>query len=536
MKHHSLKQEENPKGHEGSHDLKTNTTERPLDPNVLQRKASDTYSSVWVSASAGTGKTKVLTDRILRLLLPRIDKKGQIINGVSPEKILCLTFTKAGASEMALRINKKLSEWVSMNNEDLEEELQNLLGEKPHEQQKIAARKSFSNVVDNSMGLPIMTIHAFCQSLLGRFPLEADVPAYFSLIDEHEAENLLNKAAKITFSNSRILEEDDPLKTAFDRLVTIMSQKELIQILLNMTGERYQLDEVLEKNFGVDGVYTNLQKTLAFQHNETPEKLRRDYCRKDPPVKHVAQYMAENGTKTEGKYASIILDWFAKPLDQRVKDFNEYCSAFITSTNEARTSSFPGAKTLKNFPESQKILRTEADTILTLKDRTNKIESAYFTRDLLTVGHKILNEYNALKNKQAVLDYNDLIFKTLTLLRTTGNPDWVMYKLDNGLEHILVDEAQDTNPEQWAIIEALCTSFFENTEDLNPQNPRTVFVVGDEKQSIFSFQRAAPEEFNRMKQTLQNKAEQARLKWSTVSLNISFRSVPSVFKSRRSCL
>ena len=172
---------------------------RDTDPNVLQNRASNPDISAWVGASAGSGKTKVLTDRILRLLLP--NKKG--FNASAPHKLLAITFTKAAASEMALRIQQRLSQWAIMDLEGekgLKKDLKNLLGEVASEKQIQYARKLFAEVVDAPGGLKIMTIHSFCQSILGRFPLEADIAPGFTPLEEPQAEAFLQQAQKIVFA------------------------------------------------------------------------------------------------------------------------------------------------------------------------------------------------------------------------------------------------------------------------------------------------------------------------------------------------
>ena len=149
-----------------------------------QRSAADPTSSVWVSASAGTGKTKVLTDRVLSLL----------VTGSEPQKLICLTFTKAAAAEMEGRIAEQLGKWVMMGDGDLNFELNNLLGKNPNSEQILRARQLFALVLDTPGGMHIETIHAFCQSLLRRFPLEANIVPHFKLMDDRDADELLLQA------------------------------------------------------------------------------------------------------------------------------------------------------------------------------------------------------------------------------------------------------------------------------------------------------------------------------------------------------
>src|SRR5689334_22719587 len=149
-----------------------------------QRRATTPGHSAWVEANAGTGKTKVLTDRVTRLLLDR----------VKPERILCLTFTKAAAAEMRNRLAGQLGRWAMMTDAKLDEEIEKLIDRTPEAVERVVARRLFARVLDAPGGINILTIHAFCQALLKRFPLEAGVAPGFDVLDEADARTLLRQA------------------------------------------------------------------------------------------------------------------------------------------------------------------------------------------------------------------------------------------------------------------------------------------------------------------------------------------------------
>ncbi len=498
---------------------------RDIDPNVLQRRASNPETSVWVSASAGTGKTKVLTDRVLRLLLPRENGTP----GSPAHKILCLTFTKAGANEMSLRIAKTLGKWAVLKEEKLRAELDALFGRPPNKMEFAAARKLFAQVVDVPGGLKITTIHSFCKSVLGRFPLEARINPNFKELDESQSRELITQSQREVFTNLG-KDRTNPLEQSVERLGELLNEDQFASILKNIISERTQLQAALKTTFDISGFYTTLCEMLQIEPNLKPEDIIQNACTDTAFAKsdlaHAAQIMGAYGTQTDQDRANIIAAFIAAPESQRPDLIDSYKSAFITQkeTVLARLC----VKAVSNHdPKIPDIISQEAERLLHIIERIKRIKIAQHTRDIITVATDILDRYDALKMQQNALDFDDLILKTLALLQQRGS--WVHYKLDQGLDHILVDEAQDTNPEQWKIIDALCDDFFDG--EGAKENTRTLFVVGDEKQSIYSFQRASPEEFIRRKREFKTRINSSGGQWQEIDLNISFRSTPSVLQS-----
>ncbi len=502
---------------------------RDLDPNIRQRKASEPEDSVWVSASAGTGKTKVLTDRVLRLLLPRSDGAP----GTKPHKILCLTFTKAGASEMALRINATLGKWAVMPPEALQETLAKLLGNPAGDRDIQAARKLFAQVVDTPGGLKIMTIHSFCQSVLGRFPLEAGLSPHFNVLEEAQAAQLLSQARDHVLGSAEV---GSPLKEAIERVAGQVNEDQFFQLIRDFASERYQLSR---QNWGADGLYTAICKSLDVQPGQEAEDIIRDACLDSAfdgaGLRRTSEALAQGTEKTDQPKAQGLADWLAQDLEGRIQTFNDYLLTYFKLDGDIRQT-LATKSVLKIMPDCADIMLAEAERIGSIQEQIKAGQCAVFTRDLFLLGQDIIQKYQVLKDGLGGLDFDDLITRTLDLLE--GRTDkmkgkdsvpWVMYKLDQGLDHILIDEAQDTNPEQWKIIAALCEEFFSGL-GARDDVERTVFTVGDEKQSIYSFQRAAPEEFSRMRTYLGEKIGAANKVLENVDLNISFRSTESVLK------
>ncbi|MGZ9108937.1 MAG: double-strand break repair helicase AddA [Micavibrio sp.] len=495
------------------------------DPNIQQGRAADPGQSVWVAASAGSGKTKVLTDRVLRLLLPVSPAQP----GTPAERILCLTFTKAGAAEMAVRITKKLAEWAVQDEAGLHENLGKLLSRAPRPDEMEAARRLFAQVIDSPGGLKILTLHSFCQSVLGRFPLEAGLSPHATVADENAIRPMQQNALEAVLRNAE-KDPEGPLHRALQQLTAEKGEGDLLTLLQCLISERTQLSALL-RYFGDDeAVHARLCRILGIDPADSPEKLLQvGLARMDEPALRVAcAAMASAKTASMQKAAQSI----QAMLDaaNRVPLYPAYKAAFLTQdgTILARLT------TKEIAPEIAVIMHDEAERLCALEDRLKAVHCAAQTRNLLHLGTAMLGEYAAEKSRNGVLDYDDLIFHTLRLLtgKSMGiSPEsaaqWVMYKLDQGIDHILVDEAQDTNPEQWEIIHALCSEFFAGS-GARPDLNRTIFAVGDEKQSIFGFQRAAPEKFRQAEAHYKAKVTAARQKFDSVPMNISFRSTASV--------
>lgn len=504
---------------------------RALDPNVVQRRASSPETSVWVSASAGTGKTKVLTDRVLRLLLPKANGE----EGTQPQKILGITFTKAAASEMSLRITDKLAQWAITPLEQLEKDLSKLLNKKPTSKDIKAARELFARVIDTPGGLKIMTIHAFCQSLLSRFPLEAEIAPYFSVLEEAQAQEILKQAQKNILVQAQA-EKASQLQKSFLEIASTLNKQQFFELMQNVVTERRQFREILNKNFGTDGAHNALCKLLKIGPEQTAEDAIRQACLDQnfdkKGLKEVCTALAGSDKKTDLDKLEKLSKWLESTDEYRAKTIQQYISAYLTDKGTPRKTQVTKGITKKN-PALIDIIQIETDRLMALQDHLRSIDCAHVTKNILYLGDHILTEYTKLKEEQAFLDFDDLILKTRTLLTQnifkSTSASWVLYKMDQGLEHILIDEAQDTNPDQWSIIEALCHEFFAGKGATDRK--RTVFVVGDEKQSIYSFQRASPEEFTRMRKDFETKITSARENWAQVDLDISFRSTQSILKA-----
>lgn len=502
------------------------------DPNNAQRAAADPDASVWVAASAGSGKTKVLTDRVLRLLLPRTDGRA----GTPAEKILCLTYTKAGASEMALRINKTLSLWATMpltatdEKEGLEETLSGLLGRAPSAHDIEAARRLFAQVVDAPGGLKIMTIHAFCQSILGRFPLEAGLPPHFTVISPDTGKEMMQQARDHVLKNAPRNPQGD-LPRALNEIAATLNDEQFASLMGALASERQTLERLLKSAHGADPLFHTMCNHLGLDPDISETQLTEDASRDNAfPVEALRQAcrtLIESKGPIDQKNGAAMAAWLAADTHVRAEKIADWLSVFLTQKNTVKADKNLASKDAEKAMHGIKeLMQQEGARLLVLQDKIKTLTCARMTHSLLIVGQAIIDHYQELKATQAGLDFDDMINHTRSLLSKSSMSAWVLYKLDGGIDHILVDEAQDTNPEQWDIVESMIREFFAGTGARDIR--RTLFVVGDEKQSIFSFQRAAPDRFREKRAAFQKIVEDAGETWKAVPMEISFRSTSAV--------
>ena len=489
-----------------------------------QRAAADALASVWVSASAGTGKTKVLTDRVLSLLVTRPD--------LEPHRILCLTFTRAAAAEMASRVADRLGRWALADEADLTRELVALLGHPPSERQSARARQLLAAVLDAPGGMTIMTIHAFCQSLLRRFPLEAQIAPHFALVEERDAADMLADALEEVLSRA-IDGRDELLAQALGAITRhVQDGEQFTSLIKSLTAARGRVRRLIEHTGGIESAVIRLYEALGIDRAETMESIAAtasDDSAFDAAALRRACAIMTEGSKTDIDRGTLIANWLAKP-ERRSVDFDLYCGAFLTDDRHKKEIKIFNRLVTKKIsdkhPDIAESLLREADRLFQTCARMRSAEIARCTAALLHIGAALLAQYERRKADRGLVDYDDLIAQASALLSRPGIAPWVLYKLDGGIDHILIDEAQDTSPNQWAIVRALAEEFFAGLGQHDA--PRTIFAVGDLKQSIYSFQGADPYFFQQMRGVFEKRVTAAHGRWRPVELEVSFRSAPAV--------
>ncbi len=490
-----------------------------------QARAIKPGLSVWVSASAGSGKTKVLTERVLALLL----------TGTAPQRILCLTFTKAAAAEMSNRINARLAAWVTLGEDALFAEIAALLPEQTAASDRKAAerllgraRRLFAEVLDAPGGLQISTLHAFCQSLLRRFPVEARVPPHFALMDERDAQEALERALENTIAHAHAGDDED-LAAALQVITARCRESNFFELMQTLVAARAKLKRMIEDSGGIDKALAAMRARLGLIPGETEAQLLETACHDSAfacdDLRRIVDVMAR-GTKTDQKRGAGIAAWLAAPA-LRVTTFEAYTDHFLTIEGVV----FERLATKAIVAEVGGVLLAEATRLEALVARVRALRVAEASAALIRIGAHVLDTFELEKIRRGLMDYDDLIQTTRLLLAQPGVADWVLYKLDGGIDHILIDEAQDTNPDQWAIVAPIRDEFFAGAgrEDIS-EKPRTVFAVGDKKQSIYSFQGAAPESFEKERAAVGGKLRAAGIPWDEVEMDVSFRSTDAVLK------
>ena len=483
-----------------------------------QRRAIQPDRSVWVGASAGSGKTHVLSNRVLRLLL----------EGASPMRLLCLTFTKAAAAQMANRIHQRLASWAVAPTLEVTDEVADLLGREPTAADMIRARQLFADVLDTPGGLKIQTIHSFCQMVLARFPLEAGVSPGATAIEDRRQAELLAEVGHRLMTEMRHQSRGTDEFDAFVHLTQTLAESTFDDLGKTIVGQRGRWQAALMEAGSVDGVIDRLARLLDVTPGQSVDDVLAAGCANLGGTRMwVVLGALSEGSKNDIKAAERLRPFMEASGSQRVELFVDYYSAFFTTDHKMRKT-FATASTVKVLPDANDIMLAEAERVLALKQKLAAIQCFTISRAVLIYGYAVLGAYEAAKRREAVLDFEDLISAVHRLLtRTPSVAPWVLYKLDGGLDHLLVDEAQDTSPQQWAIVSALVDEFYRGMGQ-HEGPPRTLFVVGDIKQSIFSFQGADSDMFVAMQDWFARQHAAAERPMDPVPLDRSFRSSPVV--------
>lgn len=469
-----------------------------------QIRAAEPLRSTWLSANAGSGKTRVLTDRVARLLL----------GGVSPQNILCLTYTKAAASEMQNRLFQRLGEWAMLDDAALREALQRLGVEDVIDGARLAqARTLFASAIETPGGLKIQTIHSFCAALLRRFPLEAGVSPQFQEVDDRNA-LILRDAVVEQISDSAEAQ-------VLERAALMMTDENFRDLSAEIAKHRDLFDapfdaSALEAQLGLPaGLTAEDLLAQAFTPQDMDllprllEALRSSTTKGDETARQKLQ-----GIDGPGLGALAVLE-----------------DVFLTGSGAKEpyspSSRFPGAAVKKAHAH----LMPELEDWQARVAEVRALRVGLLARDRAVVLHDFarafLPRYAAAKEARGWLDFDDLILKTRDLLTDTMVSQWVLWRLDGGIDHILVDEAQDTSPVQWQVISALAREFTSGS-GARDDVTRTIFVVGDKKQSIYSFQGADPSGFDRMRDGFGAQLAETGQPLQVLELEYSFRSAHSI--------
>ena len=483
----------------------------PPDLRERQVTASDPARSIWVSANAGSGKTHVLTQRVIRLLL----------SGVAPSKILCLTFTKAAAAQMATRVFQTLSQWTTLGDAKLKQAILETGAPTPSAVDLLLARRLFTRTIETPGGLKIQTIHAFCERLLHLFPFEANVPARFAVADDLRTQEMLSQAKRIVIAQAQ--REPGPLGAALTLVADLVGSAGIDGLLGAAMKLRAKGAEDRQRDLPGRLGAGNLVSVTAVQKAMIEDGI---VPARWPELALVFDQGGTNDRKQAERLraAAGVLDSGDPTAPTQALD--HYLSVFFTDDGPRKT--LMNAALAKIHPAIKLELEAEKDRLVGLKVNLARAEAIERTGALLLLADATLARYRVAKIAAGLLDFDDLIDRTLALLDRSAS-GWILHKLDAGIDHVLVDEAQDTSETQWRILENLTHDFATGLG--GRAQTRSFFVVGDDKQSIFSFQGAAPLMFDAMRSTFERRFREGQKPFERVSLKTSFRSTPGILRA-----
>lgn len=477
-----------------------------------QLRASDPGAHVWVSASAGTGKTQVLTDRMLRLMLA----------GSSPDRILALTFTRAAAAEMQNRLTRRLGQWVSLSDEDLAAQIE-VLDVKPEPENLARARALFAESLEVPGGLKVQTLHGFAQSLLAGFPIEAGLPPGFVALDERATAQL--QARALSESIAEAASADD------SRFLDDLAELAVEQGEGNV---RKVLRSMLEHGDGIaafstpDAIEPALRRYLGLPEGETADSFLASCLAPgtydDGRLAAFAAAMEGWGRPSGLELARSAREWMAGDGGTRASNFSMLRKLVLSQ----KDTPLKHVHAVKKYPELSDIIEDISQDCLFVETRVRGFELLAHASRVLRVGLRYTRHYARLKRAEVAIDYDDMIRLASRLLGAPGMPAWVGWKLDQRFDHILVDEAQDTNARQWSIIRKLAEEYFDGT---GSHPGRSLFVVGDYKQAIYGFQGTDPRLFEAERTSVAGHAALVETPLHNVPLDLSFRSGPAILET-----
>ncbi|PHS28494.1 MAG: double-strand break repair helicase AddA [Robiginitomaculum sp.] len=485
-----------------------------------QALAADPRASVLVAANAGSGKTHVLINRVIRILL----------DGAAPEQILCVTYTKAAASEMLNRLYDRLGQFSILPDNELRLELRKLNPDMPQGPEYLTkARSLFARALETPGGLKIQTIHGFCASLLRQFPIEAGISPGFEVIDDAQSAKL-QKELVAAIANQTLAEPEGGMAAAY-ALLGQSGSSVVPKVFETARNNAHALTNTMAGPDGLQEAIRASAQHLGVGVEDTEQSL----CKagmagfSTGEMDQIIEALAK-GAKTNQAQADQLRG--ALLLDDPAAGFHALVAVFLKKDFARRDKLFSkaAAEYLPNWESQIEPVIGQIEEIL---DQVWAVESFAMTRAALVLCHQFVQAYARAKREAGLVDYDDQIEFTHRLLHSKISTEWVLYKLDGNLRHVLVDEAQDNSAAQWQVIGALTDEFFSGKGAL--EEIRTLFAVGDPKQSIYKFQGAEPALFQEQKEKLQARGEVPGMRVHIPKLHLSWRSTPEVLKFVDAC-
>jgi len=477
---------------------------KPLSP-------SSPYLNATVMASAGTGKTYLLVTRLVRLLLA----------GARPDAILAITFTRKAAAEMQTRLAERLYALASLDEKSLADRLREMDIE-PEAATLERAWRLYESLLQNRQSVRTTTFHAFCQEILLRFPLEADVPPGFELLDSSTEIAESAWAALLTEAGQ---EPESPLATHLERLLDytggLFNLQRALDSFLSHRGDWWAFTEEAEQP--VDFALARLQQQLDIDPDGDP---LHDLFTEQRMLElaEFAGLLAKHPNKGNNEALEALATARHSELPLQIR-YTACQAAFLTKQNTPRARKSSKAQMKSMGPEGEmrflELHDAFSQRLLCVLEQLAAQETYRACTDWYTIGSRLLHHYQRIKSEQRLLDFTDLEWRAYRLLAHSDNALWVQYKLDQRIDHLLVDEFQDTNPTQWRLLQPLLQEMAAGQSG----KARSVFLVGDAKQSIYRFRRAEPRLFHTAHEWLST-----HLDAQGFPLHISWRSAPAIMQ------
>ena len=456
-----------------------------------QGQALDAGRSVWISANAGTGKTEVLTRRMLALLLADFS--------LEPRQLLALTFTKAGAAEMAARLPARLASWAALDDAGIAAKIIEDLGVEATAEMPARVRELAVTV--RRAGPMVATIHGLAQQILGRFSVEAGLPLEFEVLEDGAQKRMLRDVQR-----GLLVDVDGVLAEHLAVLLDELGDKGWEELTGLVVNNWHKLEALVEGN-GLIGVLAKLERELGVDLSGAAARPLVPTESEYAALQRVVQVIPDHG-------ASEVLKAHETVRESTWRGF------LLTTTDTARKALFKKAE-LAVIDEVDAALLADAAERAAAQIQARKVYRGFdVTRSALVWAAAVRGAYVQRKQMNGLVDYSDLLDGLERVMRSSdsGLAEWVWYGLDRRFRHLVVDEAQDNNPQQDRIIQWLAKSILSG--DVGEGAARTVLAVGDMKQSIFRFQGAVPELFVKLREVLRDWADGVR----EVDLTHSFRS------------
>ena len=494
----------------------------PAETIERQRRASDPTTSAWVSANAGSGKTHVLTQRVIRALLA----------GTPANRILCLTFTKAAAANMSNKVFETLGGWAVAEDAALRTAIAAAEGIAPGAvppERSARARRLFAQAIETPGGLKIQTIHAFCESILKQFPLEADLGGSFDILDDRQTRDLVARARAGVLVEAGAAGPATPLGAALATVLDAAGEGMLERVLGALIGAREDLRQWLREVGDLDAAIADLAGVMGIDPATGDADLLAAMAASPAfPARDLDALIAALAASSvtdlrQAERLGRARDGALSPEDRAAA----WWEAFFVQAGPRKSFATKAIHTA--FPDLVERVGRETARLDALADARAALASHRASAALLVLGDRVIGAYERAKRVRSAVDFDDLVARTADLLSRADAARWVQFKLDKGIDHILIDEAQDTNPRQWRIVAGLADEFFAG--EGARRSGRTIFAVGDEKQSIYSFQGAAPDTFSKSRAQFEARATGAGSGFADVDLVMSFRSVPAVLSA-----